>query len=135
MPGLLLHHVSYPVRNVKISAAFYEDLFDLTRLPRPPFGIPGVWLGCGDRQIHLVANPSGTYRTTPTIDIADVHFAFATDAFEEMVDRLERAGFSDTMPEGNPKRMLLSRDSIAGFPQLYLLDPDYNTIEVNAAPI
>ncbi len=27
------------------------------------------------------------------------------------------------------------REGLAGFPQLYLLDPDLNTIEVNAAPM
>ena len=31
--------------------------------------------------------------------------------------------------------MLVVREGIAGFPQLYLLDPDFNTIEVNAAPM
>jgi glyoxylase I family protein len=61
MTKMLLHHVSYPVRDVEASAAFYEGLFDLTRLSRPPFAIPGVWLGCDDRQIHLVLNEAGTY--------------------------------------------------------------------------
>ncbi|WP_410468856.1 VOC family protein [Aestuariicoccus sp. MJ-SS9] len=91
---MLLHHVSYPVRDVQESASFYENLFKLERLPRPPFSIPGVWLGCDDRQIHLVLNEAGTYRTTRSPDIADVHFAFCTDDFEEMVERLEAAGFS-----------------------------------------
>ena len=73
MPKMLLHHVSYPVRDVETSAAFYESLFGLTRRSRSPFPIPGVWLGCDDRQIHLVHNASGTYRGTASIDIADVH--------------------------------------------------------------
>ena len=135
MPELLLHHVSYPVRDIEVSAAFYENLFGLPRLPRPPFGIPGVWFGCGDRQIHLVLNPSGTYRNSASIDIADVHFAFWTDDFEGMVARFESAGFSATLPENHVKRMLVVREGIAGFPQLYLLDPDFNTVEVNAAPM
>jgi catechol 2,3-dioxygenase-like lactoylglutathione lyase family enzyme len=135
MPELLLHHVSYPVRDIEVSAVFYENLFGIRRLPRPLFGIPGVWLGCGDRQIHLVLNPSGTYRNSASIDIADVHFAFWTDDFEGMVARIESAGFSATLPENHIKRMLVAREGIAGFPQLYLLDPDFNTIEVNAAPM
>ncbi len=56
MPKVLLHHVSYPVRDVEESASFYENLFNLERLDRPPFSIPGVWLACHDRQIHLVLN-------------------------------------------------------------------------------
>jgi len=135
MPELLLHHVSYPVRDVDVSAAFYEGLFGLERLPRPPFGIPGVWLGCGDRQIHLVYNAEGTYRQKPEVDIADTHFAFRTDDFEGMVERLEAAGFSDGLPEGDPRRMLILREGLAGFPQLYLLDPDNSTVEVNGAPM
>ncbi|MBD3677510.1 MAG: VOC family protein [Rhodobacteraceae bacterium] len=135
MPNLLLHHVSYPVRDVETSAAFYEGLFGLPRLKRPPFPIPGVWLGCGDRQIHLVHNPAGTYRTKKSADIADVHFAFWTDDFDEMVDRLETAGFGADLQENDERRMLIIREGLAGFPQLYLLDPDLNTVEVNAAPM
>ena len=135
MPKMLLHHVSYPVRDVEASANFYETLFDLKRLPRPPFPIPGVWLGCDDRQIHLVFNEAGTYRDTAVPDIADVHFAFWTDDFEGIVARLESAGFSPDLPQKDRKKMLVIRDGIAGFPQLYVLDPDLNTIEVNAAPM
>ena len=135
MTKMLLHHVSYPVRDVEASAAFYEGLFDLTRLSRPPFAIPGVWLGCDDRQVHLVFNESGTYRATTSPDMTDVHFAFRTDDFEGMVERLNAAGFSDDLPETDRKRMLIVREGLAGFPQLYLLDPDLNTIEVNAAPM
>ncbi|WP_205123533.1 VOC family protein [Marimonas lutisalis] len=135
MPEMLLHHISYPVRDVEVSASFYEDLFKLKRLPRPPFPILGVWLGCGDRQIHLVLNEAGTYRSSPSPDIADVHFAFCTDDFEGLVERLEAAGFREDLPEGDRKRVLMLREGLAGFPQLYLLDPDLNTIEVNAAPM
>ena len=135
MPKILLHHVSYPVRDVEASTSFYESLFNLERLDRPPFSIPGVWLECHDRQIHLVLNEAGTYRTKSSPDIADVHFAFCTDDFEEMVERLEAAGFREDLPEGDRKRLLILREGLAGFPQLYLLDPDLNTIEVNAAPM
>jgi glyoxylase I family protein len=135
MTTMLLHHVSYPVRDVEASAAFYEDLFDLTRLSRPPFATPGVWLGCDDRQVHLVFNKSGTFRASTSPDVADVHFAFRTDDFEGMVERLKAAGFSDDLPENNRKRILIIREGLAGFSQLYLLDPDLNTIEVNAAPM
>jgi hypothetical protein len=52
-----------------------------------------------------------------------------------MVERLKTAGFSDDLPENDRKRILIIREGLAGFPQLYLLDPDLNTIEVNAAPM
>jgi len=133
---LLLHHVSLPVRDVDKSTKFYEALFGLSRLPRPNFGIDGVWLSCGNGQIHLDANPeTGTFRDEKHMDIADVHFAFRTDDFEAMVQKLAGHGFSDALPQDDPKWILVIRDGLAGFPQLYLLDPDRNTIEVNAAPI
>ena len=31
-------------------------------------------------------------------------------------------------------RLLVKRSGLAGFPQLYLIDPDRNVIEVNGAP-
>ena len=135
MSNLILHHTSIPVRDLGVSAEFYEELFGLKRLRRPPFSVDGVWLACGDGQLHLVENPSGTYRSQPAIDIADIHFAFWTDNFKGMVERLKAGGFSETAENGDPKRILVSRNGPAGFPQLYLLDPDFNIVEVNAAPV
>ena len=135
MARILLHHISYPVRDVERSASFYESLFDLKRLARPDFPVAGVWLACGDRQVHLVLNEAGTYRSTSVPDMTDVHFAFWTDDFDGMVDRLVEAGFRPDLPEGDPRRVHVIREGISGFPQLYLLDPDLNTIEVNAAPM
>jgi catechol 2,3-dioxygenase-like lactoylglutathione lyase family enzyme len=134
MTSLALHHISLAVRDLVVSAAFYEGIFNFRRLPRPDFGIAGVWFACGDRQVHLIDNASGTFRSKPTIQIADVHFAFWTDDFEGMVARLKQKGFSETAAEGDPMRLLVSRDGPAGFPQLYLLDPDFHIIEVNSAP-
>ena len=136
MADLLLHHVSYPVRDVVRSAKFYQDIFGLSPLPRPNFGIDGVWLECGDRQIHLVANPKfGTFRLDKKIDVADVHFAFWTDDFEAMVEKLADHGFSEALPKEDPNWVFIIREGLAGFPQHYLLDPDRHTIEVNSAPM
>ena len=132
MSELRLHHVSLPVRDVAVSAAFYENLFGLERLSRPDIPIPGVWLGCGDCEIHLVHNPQGTYRKKLQPDFCDVHFAFWTDDFEGIVTSLERKGFSADHPKDDAKWLMIMREGISGFPQLYLLDPDRNTIEVNA---
>jgi hypothetical protein len=42
-------------------------------------------------------------------------------------------GFRADAAEDDPKRMILKRTGMAGFPQLYLIDPDHNIIEVNGA--
>jgi len=62
MPQLMLHHVSILTSDVERSLAFYRDVLGLKPLPRPDFPIRGPWLACGDRQVHLVQHPTGTYR-------------------------------------------------------------------------
>ena len=52
-----------------------------------------------------------------------------------MVAHLEAAGVSADLHEDDKQRMLIIREGLAGFPQLYLLDPDLNNIEANAAPM
>src|ERR1700754_1976304 len=81
MPELLLHHVSLVVTDLERALAFYRDVIGLPQIPRPAIPVPGIWMGCGDRQIHLILYTPGTFRDSPRIDIADAHFAFRTDDF------------------------------------------------------
>ena len=67
------------------------------------------------------------------MDNDDIHFAFRTDDFEAFVARAEAMGFRADAAQDDPKRMILKRQGMAGFPQLYLMDPDRNVIEVNGA--
>jgi glyoxylase I family protein len=128
-----LHHVSLIVTDLARSAAFYQSLFGLSPIERPPFSIPGMWLGVGDLQVHLVVYPAGNFRTRP-VDNDDIHFAFRTDDFEGFVARAKTMGFREDGDESDPKRMIVKRQGLAGFAQVYLIDPDRNIIEVNAAP-
>ena len=115
------------------SVAFYRDLFDLEQIERPPFKTSGAWLVCGALQIHIIVHPTGTFRSNGAIDNADTHFAFRTYDFEALVSRLVAKGFRDDANEDDPKRLLVIRKGLAGFPQVYLLDPDWNIVEINAA--
>lgn len=134
MPHLLLHHVSIITRDLDRSIAFYREMFGLEQIQRPPFTVPGAWLGVGDRQLHLILYDPGTYRGGP-IDTADGHFAFRTDDFEGVVARLLSKGFREDVPDSDPMRIYINRNGLAGFAQLYVLDPDRNIVEVNAAPM
>lgn len=49
--------------------------------------------------------------------------------------QLEAHGFSEHAPEGAPERIMMKRTGAAGFAQLFVLDPDRNIVEVNAAPV
>jgi catechol 2,3-dioxygenase-like lactoylglutathione lyase family enzyme len=134
MPELALHHVSIITMDLERSLSFYREVFGLEEIERPPFSTPGVWLACGGMQIHLIAYADGTFRRNPGIDRNDWHFAFRTDDFEGIIKRLEGQGFREDADEDDPRRMLVDRHGLAGFPQVYLRDPDRNTVEINGAP-
>lgn len=128
-----LHHVALVAKDPEHSAQFYQSIFGLERLERPPFKIEGVWLGCGPGlQLHLTKHLPGNFRTKG-VDNNDVHFAFRTDDFEGILERLTKVGYAENGEDDNPKKMLVNRSGMAGFLQLYVMDPDRNVIEVNTA--
>lgn len=133
-PPLGLHHVSLAGSDIERSRRFYQQLFGLTLLPRPPFASAGAWLGVGQLQVHLVEYAAGTFRATCTASAVDTHFGFNTPDFDGFIAHATTLGFRADAPEGDPKRLMLRRDGPAGFPQVYLLDPDNNIIGVNGAP-
>ena len=53
MAQLALHHVNLIVTDLPRSLAFYQNLFGLRIIERPPFKGAGAWLACGDMQVHL----------------------------------------------------------------------------------
>ena len=132
MAQLALHHVNVIVSDLPRSLAFYQKLFGLTMLPRPLFKNAGAWLACDALQVHLSLYPPGSFRTG-NVDGADCHFAFRTDDFEGALDVLTANGFREDAAEDDPMRVMIRRDGPAGFPQLFLLDPDRNIIEINGA--
>ena len=128
-----LDHVAINVRDLAVSATFYEQVFSFERLKRPPFQVEGIWYRCGGHQIHLV-RWSGNFRTSSEIDVNDIHFALRTTDFEGAVSHLRSLGLDPDLPSGDRRRIHLNRNSIAGFPQMYFLDPDLNQLEINGAP-
>ena len=134
MQGLEVHHVSVVVADLDRALAFYERAFGFQRLSRPPFRTAGAWLACGALQIHLVENTDGSFRTRKTVDNNDWHFAFRTNAFDAVLERLLAAGFREDADDEAAEKILVLRQGLAGFPQLYIRDPDNNVIEVNGAP-
>jgi catechol 2,3-dioxygenase-like lactoylglutathione lyase family enzyme len=132
MAELQLHHVSVIVTDLGRSTTFYQQLFGLPSIPRPPFATPGHWLGVGALQVHLINHPGGNFRRRG-VDNDDVHFAFRTDEFEAFVTRAKAMGFHEDGDADDPMRMIVKRGGQAGFPQVFLMDPDRNIIEVNGA--
>ena len=133
MAQLALDHVNVIVNDLPRSLAFYQKLFGLTIIERPPFKNAGAWLACGALHVHLSLHPPGSFRTG-NVAGADTHFALRTEDFDGALATLIANGFSEDAAENDPMRVMVRRDGPAGFPQLFLLDPDRNIIEINGAP-
>ena len=54
--------------------------------------------------------------------------------FDGALATLTANGFREDAPDDDPMRVVVRRDGPAGYPQLYLLAPDRNIVEINGAP-
>jgi glyoxylase I family protein len=138
----LLHHVSLPVSDLAQARSFYHDVLGLEEDPgRPDFDFEGAWFKLGDRTIHLIVPTPGerpTFRSGKAIDSHDAHVAIRVRSFSDAIAYLESKGYRRTAERNpvptadNPRPMRVNAAGKAGFPQIYILDPDRNVIEVNA---
>ena len=139
-----VHHVSLPASDLERSTKFYEGVLGLEPMDRPEFDFDGRWYKVGDRSLHLIVpkdSEDPTFRQDKPIDSHDAHFAIRVGSYAAAVAHLESKGFrrsTDRNPRptsDNPLPMRLSPTGPAGFPQIYVLDPDHNVIEINAAKV
>jgi catechol 2,3-dioxygenase-like lactoylglutathione lyase family enzyme len=126
-----IHHVSLPVTELERSKQFYQEVLGLTEINRPPFDFPGAWYQLGDRQLHLIVHNNSTFREKKTVDSRDIHFAVRVNSYRETREFLRSKGFHSEADD-EFKKMKESPHSTAGWPQLYIMDPDRNVIELNA---
>ncbi len=84
-------HVAIVCTNLDEARDFYIDVLGLTELPRPDFGIPGMWLRAGDLQLHFIVNES-----MPVPGPGFPHFALHVDGeqWDEVMNELGEAGVS-----------------------------------------
>jgi len=133
----VLHHVSLPAIDLGRSRAFFRDVLGLREIARPAFDYPGAWFAVGEgQQLHLIAHDRATLRGAKGLDSRDVHFAIRVPSFSGAVEHLAARGYVDVEhapPELDPLlSMKVNRAARAGFPQVYILDPAHNVIEINA---
>ena len=132
-----IHHVSLPVSDLEKSVRFYSEILGLKQIDRPPFDFPGAWFQLGSNQLHLIKNDHSTFREGKGINARDIHFAIRVESFRDALLALKEMGYKELATEEEAsdafKSMRVNRRATAGFPQIYILDPDRNIIEINAA--
>lgn len=119
-----LQHVSVPVTDLPRARRFYEEVLGLeVSDERPAFPFDGVWFRIGADQLHLIVHPKAeTRRSTTDIDTMDGHFALRVRDIRQVLRRLDEHGWKyEYRPE-----------SITGWHQVFVTDPDGNVIEINA---
>jgi len=129
-----IHHVSLNVTDLERSRRFYREILGLEEIARPPFDFPGAWFGvAGGQQLHLIVHPGATFRGAKGIDTRDNHFAVRVDNYWATVEFLRGKGYREDAADRDPLKMRTQPHATAGFPQIYICDPDWHVIEINAA--
>jgi catechol 2,3-dioxygenase-like lactoylglutathione lyase family enzyme len=129
-----IHHVSLTVSDLERSRTFYREVLGLREITRPPFNFPGAWFQISEnQQLHLIVHTNPTFRTGKPLDTRDVHFAIRVEDYWATVEFLRSRGYREDAPADDLMRFIVNPRATAGFPQMYILDPDRHVIEINAA--
>jgi glyoxylase I family protein len=127
-----LHHVALPCADLERSRCFYQEILGLTEIQRPALPVAGAWFRVGDRQeLHLVVGDAqATFRSRKGMDTNDIHFAIRVASYRQALEALKARGYREDANPDDP--MGIGTSMRVGYPQIYLLDPDRNIIEINA---
>ena len=113
-----LHHVSFAIKDLDASKKFFGELLGLPEIVRPGFNFSGAWYALGDRQLHLILEPSNSSDGPQRLTRAD-HMAIEVRDVEAVKAALSDNGI-DYQVGGNTD---------LGMDQVFCRDPDGHVIE------
>ncbi|MGE0131961.1 MAG: VOC family protein [Blastocatellales bacterium] len=115
------HHAGFLVTDIERAADFYENTLGLRALPRPELGFPGRWYDLNNgHQLHLMSVAEMPTHADPPRH--DRHIALNVSDVAATEQQLRELGVAVSYGSGR-----------AGAPQLFIRDPDDNTIELRPA--
>jgi lactoylglutathione lyase len=118
-------HIAIYVTDIDRSAAFYEQLLELERIPEPFHDGLHIWLRIGPTtSLHIVGGATETEPHNITH-----HMAFRTDSLTDLLPRLDSANIPYRNFNGDA-RINIRPDGVR---QIYFQDPDGYWIEINEA--
>ncbi len=119
-----IHHVLVTVRDLAKARYFYAEVLGLPELQRPDVGIPGLWFGLGDNELHILVTdeapmPSRALGLHPRERKREArHVAFTVESLEEARKTLAAEGIPYV-------------EGTSGLPQIFCEDPEGNLTEIN----
>jgi lactoylglutathione lyase len=119
MSAISINHVSIHAEDLERSAAFYEQLFGMERIPTPTFAFPVAWLRLGPQQLHLFVRAGAQ---APQFH----HLGLNVDDFDAVYWRAREQRLRDDTAFFSGMYELPD-----GSVQMYLRDPADNLVEVD----
>jgi len=109
-------HSAVRITDADRATKFYESVLGLEKLPRPDFPFKGAWYGVGQSAIHLISSENRGMKPDPL----GAHLALDVEDFDETKRTLTEMGIE----------FLEAPANMGAGRQLWILDPDGNTIEL-----
>jgi len=119
MRAISINHVSIHAHDLEESAAFYEQLLGMERIPAPTFAFPVAWLRLGRQQLHLFVRSDAQ---APQFH----HVGLSVDDFDAVYWRAREERLRDDSAFFSAMYELPD-----GSVQMYLRDPADNLVEVD----
>jgi catechol 2,3-dioxygenase-like lactoylglutathione lyase family enzyme len=126
-----IDHVTFVVKDLDRSRAFYVDLLGMKDIPRPAFDFSGLWFQAGPTLVHLIlehdkSGPAGIFKPESFQSSRTHHVAFQVEDCPKAFEIVRQH------PGAKIAHSLKQRPD--GAWQFFLEDPDGHVIELTSGP-